>query len=297
MRVLILFGCLIFIADSLPLLFLGTTADEKSPILVFAFSMVSMYIIIKRILFTRPRHFYKNAGVTKLVQELINKTLGPAPWYWQTFPAILGNLKNKYVWSYHRDKGKHSYLVSLSKLGDSQNIKIVLNSYTRPFLIHPHSLGLWFIQNKQIHLLCFDPEKMPSFNLEGLPPDFKSSQASHYTLANPVAEVAIPSTLNAGLHTTLFPEEFSSLQELLIVAPYTGGKAAYAIFDLNPSLGEVRVMPQEWFTAAKFDPGYQWITRVVRNPETGKLYGDGIRIGIFELSEDGCHLAKWIGVS
>ena len=297
LRVLILFGCLIFIADSLPLLFLGTTSEEKSPIMVFAFSMVAMYIVIKRILLTRPRQFYKAAGINESVQELINGTVGPAPWYWQTFPAIQGNLKNKYIWNYHGESGKHSYLVSLSKTGDPKNIKIVLNSYTHPFLIHPTSLGLWYVQNKQIHMLCFDPEKMPSFTLEGVPADFRNSQLSHYTLANPVAEVVIPITLNEGLHTIWFPEEFSSLEEILMAVPYSGENAAYAVFEVNPSMGEVKVMPQEWFVRTKFDPAYQWISRIVRDPESGKLYGDGIRIGIFELSDDGCHLARWVGVS
>jgi len=90
---LALIACLILIADSLPLLFLGISAEEKSPILVFAFAMVSFTSSLKGSLITRPRHFIKSRD-QDTVQDLINGTLGPAPWYWQTFPVIQETIIN-----------------------------------------------------------------------------------------------------------------------------------------------------------------------------------------------------------
>ena len=54
------------------------------------------------------------------------------------------------------------------------------------------------------------------------------------------------------------------------------------------------MLPQTWFTAGKYDIGYQWITRVTRDPATGRILGGGIRIGNFELAEDGMGLERWI---
>ena len=298
MRVLILFGCLIFIADSLPLLFLGTTSAEKSPIFVFAFSMVAMYILVKRILVSQPRQFYRKAMIGNTIQQLINQSIGPAPWYWNTFPIIVGSLKNKFVWNFLGEKGKHAYLVSLSSQNNPQQVKIVLNTYARAFFIPPHYLGVWYCPDNQIYLHCFDPEKMPSFTLDEIPSEFKNSKSPYYTLANPKAEAIVPATLQAGSHNVLFPEEFASLEELLLLGPYVDpAVAVYAIFELQPKTGDVKVLPQKWFTTTKFDISYQWITRVARDPQSGTLYGDGIRIGIFELSDDGCHLSRWIGRS
>jgi hypothetical protein len=56
----------------------------------------------------------------------------------------------------------------------------------------------------------------------------------------------------------------------------------------------VTVLPQNWFTANKFDIGYQWITRVSRDPATGRIIGGGIRIGSFELTENGMGLERWL---
>ena len=59
-----------------------------------------------------------------------------------------------------------------------------------------------------------------------------------------------------------------------------------------PQAGVVEVLPQRWFTAKDFDVGPQWISRVTRDPETHRLVGEGVRIGGFELTEDGCDIAE-----
>jgi len=62
LRVLALIGCLILIADSLPLLFLGHLGGRKKsdPGLCFCDGIVLHRH--KKILITRPRQFYKKPG-------------------------------------------------------------------------------------------------------------------------------------------------------------------------------------------------------------------------------------------
>jgi hypothetical protein len=43
--------------------------------------------------------------------------------------------------------------------------------------------------------------------------------------------------------------------------------------------------PQDWFNSSNLDFGYQWVTRVVRNAETGRVHGEGFRIEPFVLDE------------
>lgn len=126
---------------------------------------------------------------------------------------------------------------------------------------------------------------------------FKRSQERIYSVTAPLAEIEISSRFTAGKHAVEVPPEFRGLAELLLIGSYpatSNDDAACAIVVLNPRAGEVTVLPQTWFTANKFDIGYQWITRVTRDPVTGRIIGSGIRIRDFELTEDGMGLARWL---
>ena len=50
------------------------------------------------------------------------------------------------------------------------------------------------------------------------------------------------------------------------------------------SAGTYELFPQDWFNSANLD-GYQWVTRVARDPQTGRIHGDGIRISPFVLDD------------
>jgi hypothetical protein len=126
---------------------------------------------------------------------------------------------------------------------------------------------------------------------------FKRSQDRVYSATAPLAEMEISSRLTAGKHPVEVPPEFRGIDKLLLVGAYPAASnddAACAILVLHPRSGEVTVLPQTWFTANKFNIGYQWITRVTRDPQTGRIIGGGIRIGNFELTEDGMGLERWL---
>jgi hypothetical protein len=126
---------------------------------------------------------------------------------------------------------------------------------------------------------------------------FKRSQDRIYSATAPLAEMEISSRLTAGKHAVDVPSEFCGIAELLLIGPYpvtSNDDAACAILALHPRAGQVTVLPQTWFTANKCDIGYQWITRVTRDPASGRIIGGGIRISNFELTEDGMGLERLI---
>ncbi len=294
---ILLFTCFVSVIGNLTILFVEATPFRRVILVSFVVCLLCLYIVLRKILFDLPRHFFKESRVSPSAQLALNNAVGPAPWYWKTFPSIQGSQKNKYGWNYHGSRGKHAYLVSLSCPGDSENIKLVVNTYTRAFFVPPHYVGLWFMDKTNIKILCFDPDKMPSFILEELPEDFRRSKEAFYSLGTPVCSVGIPRSLQEGEHELRFPVPLQLLEEIFLVIPYAQGQAAYANFAIYPQNGKVMVMPQKWFTKESFDLGYEWITRITRDPQTGILYGDGVRIGIFELTPDGCQIARWVGVS
>ena len=107
----------------------------------------------------------------------------------------------------------------------------------------------------------------------------------------------ISSRLTAGTHAVEVPPEFRGIDELLLVGSYPSASnddAACAVLVLHPKAGEVTVLPQTWYTANKCDLGYQWITRVTRDPATSRIIGGGIRIPNFELTADGTNVERWI---
>jgi len=158
-------------------------------------------------------------------------------------------------------------------------------------------LGIWCPEPGYLRLLCFDPDQLAAYPLRDVAGWFKRSQDRVYSATAPLAEMEISSRLTAGKHTVEVPSESRGLDELLLVGPYPAAgndDAACAILVLHPTAGEVTVLPQTWFTANKFDVGYQWITRVTRDAASGRIIGGGIRIRDFDLTEDGMGLERWI---
>ncbi len=63
--------------------------------------------------------------------------------------------------------------------------------------------------------------------------------------------------------------------------------AATALCVWWPREGRARFVPLAWFNEDSMDLGYQWITRCARDPETGWMFGDGIRVDPFAVDESG----------
>jgi len=234
-------------------------------------------------------------------QQLIEKATGPAPWYWETLPEPTGASGRRYIWTYHREQGPIGYLVTLSARQDPQSTLLALNTYSRVFLVPPGRFGIWCPEyspsgGSYLRVMCFDPDQLNPFPLTEVAGWFKQSADRVYSTVAPQAEFEIP-ILDAGAHRLDVPAEFRSVEgEMFLVNSSKCDKkeAMQDILILRLATGEVEVLPQNWLTSDKYDQGYQWITRVTRDPATGHLIGDGIRLGRFELTDDGRHLARWI---
>lgn len=223
--------------------------------------------------------------------------MGPAPWYWNTYPEPVGASGRHYVWQYHGNEAEIEYLVTLNARQEPAAALLALNSYCRAFLVAPSRLGIWCPEIRYLRLLCFDPDQLQPFPLSEIAGWFKKSEERIYSATAPIAEFEISSTLAPGRHKLDVPPEFHTVDELLMVCSYPAANrddAAFAVFALYPQSGLVEVLPQKWFTASRYNLGPQWITRVTRDPVSHRLIGDGFRIGSFELTADGTQLARWL---
>jgi len=58
-----------------------------------------------------------------------------------------------------------------------------------------------------------------------------------------------------------------------------------ALLVAHPREGTYELFPQDWFNSARLDYGYQGVTRVARDPRTGRIHGEGTRISPFVLDD------------
>src|SRR5262249_39422467 len=97
-----------------------------------------------------------------------------------------------------------------------------------------------------------------------------------YTTGGEVGHFVISTNLAPGTHKVSFPAPFKDINELLILAQSTAASGKFGsnlcLFIVGPASNTVEVVPQDWFNEGPFDYDYQFITRVARDPRTGKIF-------------------------
>ena len=231
------------------------------------------------------------------IRQQLDRTVGPAPWYWKTFPSFQSLSGQRFVWTHHGDQGPLAYLITLALQQEPDRPRLALNTYCRPFLVSPHYLGIWCPEGRNIRLTSFDPDLLEAFDLAEIAGWFKQSSDRIYSKAAPVAEFEVPLTLSPGMHKIEVPPELAGLDELIVPTSYksmSNDEPAFALFVLYLQAGLAEVLPQKWFTASQYEVGKQWISRAARDEESHRIFGECFGVGSFLLEEDGCRLAEWV---
>ncbi|HZQ94513.1 MAG TPA: hypothetical protein VFA67_05855 [Candidatus Sulfotelmatobacter sp.] len=235
-------------------------------------------------------------GATR-ARNILSATVGPAPWYWETFPSFRSQSGQRFLWTHHGTEGPVAHLVTLASEPEPGKIRLALNTYCRPFLTESNRLGIWCPEGRSIRLACFDPEQLKAFDLAEVAGWFKQSSDRIYAATAPVADFETPLALGSGTHKINVPLELRAVDEIIVPTSYkamSNDDPAFALFIFYLQAGLVEVLPQKWFTAAQYRVGQQWITRAARDPESQRILGECYGVGTFLLEEDGCRLAEWI---
>ena len=230
-------------------------------------------------------------------KKILSTCIGPAPWYWKTFPSFRSFSQQHFAWTHHGTDGPIAHLVTLGLGQEPEKARLALNTYCRPFLVPPNFLGIWCPEGRNIRLTCFDPDQLKSFALAEVAGWFKQSADRIYAATAPLADFEIPLTLAQGTHKIDVPKELAAVDELIVPTSYkaiSNDDPAFALFVFYLQAGLVEVLPQKWFTAAQYRVGEQWIPRAVRDPESQRIVGECFGVGTFLLEENGCRLAGWV---
>jgi hypothetical protein len=234
---------------------------------------------------------------TSRLREELARTVGPAPWYWKTFPAFNSTSGQRFVWTYHGESGPLAYLVSLGLEQEPDKPRLALNTYARPFLVPPGYLGIWCPEGPTIRLTCFDPDQLKAFDFAEIAGWFKQSADRIYAATPPIEDFDLSVSLAPGMNTVEMPTALQTVEELIVPTSYpakSDDDPAFALQVLYPHAGLVEVLPQRWFTASQYQVGKQWISRAARDSESHRIFGECFGAGIFLLQEDGCRLEEWL---
>lgn len=234
---------------------------------------------------------------TARLRAMLAATVGPTPWYWETFPAPHSTSGRRLVWTHHGNEGPLGYLVSLALLQEPEKPLLTLNTYCRPFPVPPAHLGIWCPEGRSLRFVCFDPDQLKAFDFAEIAGWFKPSGERIYSATAPLADFEIPLDLAPGTHKLSVPPELQSVEEIIVPTSYPAKSAddpAFALYVFYPHAELVEVLPQRWFTASQYEVGRKWITRAARDPESHRIFGECFGEGIFLLEEDGVRLERWI---
>ncbi|HEY3266757.1 MAG TPA: hypothetical protein VGM37_07520 [Armatimonadota bacterium] len=69
-------------------------------------------------------------------------------------------------------------------------------------------------------------------------------------------------------------------------------RASAYLLVLDPASGNVRRIEQRWYSSETHDTTHQWLARVARHKPTGRVVGEGVRIGCFLLTDDLSDVAR-----
>jgi hypothetical protein len=138
------------------------------------------------------------------------------------------------------------------------------------------------------------------FRLSDLPPlegeleelcgSMRRAGAPFLSSAAAISERGIPTTIVGRTLPLDYPDQLRHLDEILILCHSSAiadssaaDRSNLALLVARPREGTYELFPQDWFNNAGLDYGYQWVTRVTRDPRTGRIHGEGIRIDPFVL--------------
>jgi hypothetical protein len=217
--------------------------------------------------------------------------VGPAPWYWKTFPGF----GESYEWRFvpagptGYPNGNPALFARQAWDVDATRARpvLVVRIYARVLRSNEGHVLLWGPRKRESDLL------IESFALGELRPVAEGAAAERqplWTATAPATDhLTIPQAFPEGRAPGRYVVRAASmdLEVLLLADGPDPRKAATSIYVWHPAVGTIDVIPLTWFREDKNDLGYEWITRVMRDPKTGHFLGDGIRIAPFELDSHG----------
>lgn len=227
-------------------------------------------------------------------------TPGPSPWYLRGARARLNTRKGSWIWEIYDGPTLSGLSRLLSPEGETV-LFVDFNCYVQP--LSGGCLIGWYEMGRRVIFTILDLDTLiPLREHLKIAAEIRSKKSRIWFHGGEARIYEVSTALGEGTHSIFPPAEFADLPELLVLADFGPGedvsnhwdKMYRAIFAFDFKSRQVTVLPQKWFNGGKYDFGYQWITRVQRDPITGQIVGEGIRLGNFLLDRSGTQVQEWL---
>jgi hypothetical protein len=222
---------------------------------------------------------------------------GPSPWYLRHAPPIIDGFSWEQAGEDSLSSGKMLLVGTQGPVGIFNFCNYVMALDERKLLVWHQRPTFLESPTEPVRLLIIEPAVLAPFdtNLKWQYKRMNSGKAM-IALGGAASRVLnLPTTNVQDELTADFPADLKPIEELLILCNSSGidlpeGSGMLALMVVHPRQAHYQLYPQDWFNTGGIDYGYQWVTRVARNPRTHEVHGEGFRIDPFVLD----HSLRWI---
>jgi hypothetical protein len=219
-------------------------------------------------------------------------TPGPSPWYLREGASPV----SRFRW---RKAGDRDPAAGKTLLDGQSGVVAILNFHNYVLPLDNDTLLVWHQRHtntgptEPVVMTILQPALLPPLagRIDAALHRMKEQDLPILFEGQPQAEVRLDT--DAAARTGIeFPAPLQALDELLVLcgSSYANPSPTWehsnlALMVARPREGSIALYPQEWFNSGGLDYGYQWVTRVARDPATAYIHGDGIRISPFVLDD------------
>jgi hypothetical protein len=250
----------------------------------------------------RAQHTVSVMFETRRIGKLLTTAPGPSPWYLRASGPRVQTAWGQGRWV---EAGNDEHTAGKMLLQAEDKTLAIVSMYNYALAVDGTIVLFWsqvYVSRGNtapVHMTAIDCRQLvplddPRRMCADLPQGAALKVASGIT-----GEIDVPTT-EIGDRKVSFPSPISDLDEILILARSSGVDGTdgaiwnECLIVAKPDLGYVEVIPQDWFNKGQWDFGWQWPTRVARDPKTGHIVGDGIRMGVFMLDESCRNVQRWL---
>ena len=250
-------------------------------------------------------NFIRNLFKPKVQKNLMDFAPYLTPWYLtENNPKLLKN-GEELKWKQLEGKESAGIIVLENRIGESymfldMSSYILVAEDNKSFLVWSRKHKTDEIQKMDIYY--YETENLTKFTNDKEPiKSIRQDEAPIQVSANKQTKISIKLEPKINQLNFAFPNEFKKFGGFMILVEMDNlyenfDKNIYwhntVIIDLNTVEGKICFFPQDWFNKSNADFDYQWMTRVIRNPKTNSIIGQGIRIDDFELDKTNKELKK-----
>lgn len=217
--------------------------------------------------------------------QILDEAPGPTPWYIAAGTRQIPSNRGLLTWWDATSGAKQGGGKKALTTPDGKALAL-FNYYCHVKLLDHRRLLAWTTNTPYppnlVYFRVLDIDQLVAIqDVENACGEMDASGLRWLAMGGDVASITVPVNLEAGTTLWEFPPQMHVLDELLILCHGT----ETSLWIIRPREGAVDVYPQDWFNHGDYDFGYQWLTRVARDPETGEIVGDGIRMEFFVLDD------------